>query len=166
MKAPKLHSSLMHALCIEGSELMIQHANSDNLDWTWRVRYSNGWTGASVTRTGADLAELLAEFTLADQALTDTEVDLGMIPGRIMDAIRGSSSDFRTVKSLSSELGVREDILRRELLELERSGQVRRPIVAESKYDDWYRDVDRGLTKQEKHARWRAMFTFQPLRDG
>lgn len=50
---------LLKALLPEGSDLLIQRASQNNLDWSWRVRHTNGTTGQSTTRTGAWLHDTL-----------------------------------------------------------------------------------------------------------
>jgi hypothetical protein len=54
-----LLSELVAALRPEGSDLLIQKANSENLDWTFRVRFNNGVTGGSVSATAASLEAAL-----------------------------------------------------------------------------------------------------------
>lgn len=85
--------------------------------------------------------------------------------GAVTAAIARSSADFRTVLSIADELDAKPSEVRRALAMLESSGVVRRPVVVGSRYDDWYRLVSRGLTRQEKRARWRALVTFQSMRD-
>lgn len=57
-----LHGLIVDRLSPEGSDLLIQKANSDNLDWTWRVTHHNGTTGQSTTYTGSDLQDVLSQF--------------------------------------------------------------------------------------------------------
>jgi hypothetical protein len=68
---PTLSPSLLEQLQPEGSDLLIQKANSDNLDWTWRVRYCNGTTGQSDTRTGSSLHELLSGWAAGEKESTE-----------------------------------------------------------------------------------------------
>lgn len=85
--------------------------------------------------------------------------------GAVAAAIARSKSDFRTVLSLAEELDAKPSEVRHALARLEEMGTVRRPVVADPRYDDWYRLVCRGLTKQEKRARWTALLGFQRMRD-
>lgn len=55
----QIPQGILEALRPEGSDLLIQKANSDNLDWTWRVRHHDGRTGRSTTCTGAYLVDTL-----------------------------------------------------------------------------------------------------------
>jgi hypothetical protein len=54
-----LPRAVINALSYEGGDLLIQKANSDNLDWTWRVRCTDGNTGKSETQVGANLQAVL-----------------------------------------------------------------------------------------------------------
>lgn len=81
-------------------------------------------------------------------------------------AVRQSSADFRTVGSLADETGMPPSLVHHHLSFLEREGLVRRPVMLGRPYDEWFRDTRRGLTRQERRARWRAIVTFTPMRDG
>lgn len=85
---------------------------------------------------------------------------------RVYNAILLSSADFRTTGSLASELDMPVVRVCEALSHLETTGLVRRPVVCGSAYDEWFRDVRRGLTRAEKRARWLALITFTPMRDG
>jgi hypothetical protein len=80
----------------------------------------------------------------------------------IRRALDKASSDFRTPASLAKELKVDETIIRKTLLRMD---DVRRPVVPDSKYDDWFRLKSRGLSREEKRARWFATMTFSRMRD-
>ena len=77
--------------------------------------------------------------------------------------LRDSLFDFCTVAELAQRLGADEHEIRETLLSM--VGDVRRPVMRGAQYDDWFRLKSRGLTRQEKRARWRALVTFQPMRD-
>lgn len=57
-----LPALIVDRLAPEGSDLLIQKANSDNLDWTWRVSHHDGTTGQSTTYVGSDLSEVFSKF--------------------------------------------------------------------------------------------------------
>lgn len=57
-----LPALIVDRLAPEGSNLLIQKANSANLDWTWRVTHHNGTTGQSTTYTGSDLPDVFSKF--------------------------------------------------------------------------------------------------------
>jgi len=144
---------------ITADETIFNAANS-----VYRDPYLSRSVATAVQDALAAAGYALATDSDKERALSSCEEDLGMLRGRIITAIIESPFDFRTAESLSKQLGVPDDILTAELSRMEATGLLRRPIVADAKYDTWYRDVRRGLTWQEKWHRWAAIITFKPLR--
>lgn len=58
----ELPALIVDRLAPEGSDLLIQKASSNNLDWTWRVTHHDGTTGQSTTYTGSDLPDVFSQF--------------------------------------------------------------------------------------------------------
>lgn len=103
---------------------------------------------------------------LSDRYLERWEYDrMTITRPTVLEAILQSPYNFRTVGSLVKETGLSEGLVRQKLEEYEKQGIVRRPVLADPQYDDWYRDTHRGLTRQEKRARWMSLVTFQAMRD-
>lgn len=82
---------------------------------------------------------------------------------RLLVALRNSVTDWRTVKSLAEELGVAENQVLHSLRAL--GDRVRRPVGQEKRYPDWYRLSERGLTRQERWARFKAVVTSSSMDD-
>jgi hypothetical protein len=77
------------------------------------------------------------------------------ITAAVERALRTTTYDFRTPKSLAVELERSEPEVREALREL--GDRVRRPLASGAEYQDWYRLVDKGRTRRERLLLFRAI---------
>ena len=73
---------------------------------------------------------------------------LADLQDQIVDALRRSQTDFRTVQSLANELGTSVTAVRHTLRAL--GTRVRNPLHGGAAYADWYRLTDNGPTSRER----------------
>ena len=74
----------------------------------------------------------------------------------VLTALRTCDEDFRTPASLAADLDLPVDLVTTTLSDLVGAAAVRRPFAHEARFGQWYRLVDRGMTRNEHLRRLRA----------